>query len=406
MLFRPARASDVDEICALLASATRGPAYVHALLRADRCFDPGQFRVAWTHGRIIACARAAPRAVRLGSMTVPAATIGLVRTDSRYWGKRLTSSLLAECATALSLEGRTLAPLVARRHDLFARHGWHAVPRIALQIPVDALRAPHRPRPVVSRDGDVVGAPLRVHEAPRADLDGLVALHAEANAERTGTAVRDRDAWLTVLDTLALRGGQAFVATRAGRTVGYAAAYPDGENSERVEASELLLAPGDEAAWRPLLGAVADKFGAAATIHAVLPADYRARIAGALGPEVTMRSDDTLMLRAIDPARLLRDITPLLEARLNSAPTFPPSRVRVGPLRGGVTLCVAGGRVVVEPSRRDDPHALPEPALGALALGAGDVDAYLSPDAPPELRATLGRLFPPQDWTYWRADAL
>ena len=83
MILSPARASDLDEVCALLATATRPPEYFHALFMADPAFDPAQIRVARTGGRIVACAKMYPRALRLGTMVVPACGIGNLRTDQQ-----------------------------------------------------------------------------------------------------------------------------------------------------------------------------------------------------------------------------------------------------------------------------------------------------------------------------------
>src|SRR5919197_3717097 len=141
MILSPARASDLDEVCALLATATRPPEYFHALFTADTAFDPAQIRVARTGGRIVACAKMYPRALRLGTLVVPASGIGNVRTDPQRRHKGLASALLGECLIAMYQEGALLAPLFAPRPDLFARHGWHSIPELRLEIPAGVLAA-------------------------------------------------------------------------------------------------------------------------------------------------------------------------------------------------------------------------------------------------------------------------
>src|SRR5581483_11275593 len=121
MLFRPARASDVEAICALLATAKHSAEYLYALLTDDPCFDPAQIRLAWTAGHIVACAKLYPRILRIGTATLPTGGIGNVRTDPRYWHKGLATSLLSECLAAMLFDGMVLAPLFAERHTLFAR---------------------------------------------------------------------------------------------------------------------------------------------------------------------------------------------------------------------------------------------------------------------------------------------
>src|SRR5439155_11973642 len=113
MLFRPARASDMGEICALLATPKRPAEYFHALFTADPGFDPAQIRLAWMGGHIVACAKIYPRALRIGAMVVPACGVGNVRTEPRYRREGPATAPLGEWLTAMYLEGACLAPLFA-----------------------------------------------------------------------------------------------------------------------------------------------------------------------------------------------------------------------------------------------------------------------------------------------------
>lgn len=392
MLFRPARAADVDEVCTLLATAKHGPEYFHALFTADPGFDAGQIRVAWTGGRIVACAKIYPRQLRIGATIVAAGGIGNLRTDPRYWSKGLGSSLLSECLSAMYREGMTLTPLFSKRHALFARRGWHAQAETVLEIPDGALGK-------VTKDEAAMQA--RPFEAP--DLDGVMALHESANAARTGSAVRDRNDWLATLTTLDLRGALSVVAMFENDIVGYAACQPA---PDEVEVVEMLLAPWAEEAWRPLLRAIQKMNGAATVLRAALPTDYRRLITTALGERVTVCERDDLMLRVVDPTALLLQLAPLLAGRLSEAPAGEPLRVRIGPLRGGAALRVDGTALSIDPPRRDDEYTLPETVFLALLLGGDNAQAQLDALALPDAaRHTLRTLFPPQDWVFWRSDA-
>ncbi len=393
MLFRPGRASDMDEICALLASARHRAEYYHALFAADPCFDPAQFRLAWTAGHIVACAKIYPRLLRIGTAVTPAGGIGNLRTDPRHWQKGLATSLLGECLSTLYLEGMTLSPLFAPRPTLFAHRGWCGIGTVQLEIPAQALRAappPATPKTVVrALDGH--------------DLDAVMALHESANAGRTGSAVRTRDDWLDRLTALDLEKSAFLVAEREGEIVGYAATQPQGA---QVDVLELLLAPWAEDAWRPLLAA-ASKAPSVTTVRAWLPGDYRGLVCEAV-PETIIARDDLLMLRLVDPLRLLQGLIPLLTARLREGESeaVEPLDIRVGHLRGGAVLRVAGAEVTVERPRRDDALALPDAAFLALLLGTESApDELAAANLPSAACATLLRLFPPQEWVYWRADA-
>lgn len=397
MLFRPARASDLDEICQLLATARQSPEHIHALWAADPRFDPARIRIAWTGGHIVACAKIFPRMLRIDTTVIAAGGIGNVRTDPRYWQKGLATSLLNECLSAMYLDGMMLAPLFARRHTLFARRGWHAMPEIGLEIPAEAFNA------ILS--GSAPTAQVRRLEA--SDIDAVMALHESSNAARTGTTARDRDAWLTCLTTLDIHGAMMLVAERKSDLVGYAAAIPHGKH---VDVLELLLAPWAEDVWAPLLRGVIAKAGTAVTLGAGLPADYRRLAHEALGAQVTPVAYDELMLRMVDPMRLLEEIQPLLAARMRAmgaaAEPLTPLTVRIGPLRGGAVLRLDGNEVCIDRPRRDDMCVLPEGVFLELLFGtesaAQSLDGLELPEA---ARDILLHLFPPQNWVFWRADA-
>ena len=393
MLFRPARGSDIDEICTLLATSRQSPDHLHALFRADPHFDPAQIRIAWTAGHIVGCAKIYPRVLRIDTATIAAGGIGNVRTDPRYWQKGIATALLNECLSAMYLEGITLAPLFARRHTLFARRGWHAIPEVGLEIPTEAF--------ATAFSGSAPTARVRPLEAN--DIDALMELHESSNAARTGTAARDRDDWFGCLTTLDLHGAMLLVALRKDEIVGYTAAIPHGTH---VDVLELLLAPWAEDAWAPLLRAVAAKAGNAVTLAAGLPADYRRLVCERLGAQATLVACDELMLRIVDPTQLLGELQPLLAARLRTAGAAEPLAVRIGPLRGGAVLCADHNGVAVKHPRRDDPYILPEGVFLELLLGAESAQAALDAlDFPAPVCEMLRCLFPQQDWVFWRADA-
>lgn len=410
MLFRPARAADMDEICTLLATAKQTPAAVHALFMADPAFDPARIRVAWTGGRIVACAVLYPRTLRIGAATVAAAGIGNLRTDPRYWRQGLASALLGECLSSMYQDGIALAPLLSARHTLFLRRGWRPLPEVVLDVPPEALQA-------ASNGG--AAAPGQAHARARVDrlegrdLDAVMALHESVNAARTGSPLRDRDEWLARLTVLDLLGAQLLVARRGKGVAGYAAALPrngqarGGTGSPVVEVVDLLLAPWAEDAWLPLLRAAQDAGGKDARLRLDLPGDYRRLVRDGLGPSVVEETRDDLMMRVVDPFALLRGLAPLLSSRLRDTPAATALRVRVGPLRGGAVLCASGPMVSVERPRRDDVDVLPDDLFLHLLFGVEDAHLMIEQAPLPEAaRETLARLFPLQDWVYWRADAL
>jgi predicted N-acetyltransferase YhbS len=391
MLFRPAHRSDIDEVCMLLATSRQPPEQVHAMLVADPSFDPAQIRLAWTGGRIVACARIYRRTLRIGTASVLVGGIGNLRTDPRHWRQGLASSLLGECLVAMYLEGMVLSPLFAARHTLFARRGWHVMPEPVVEIPAAAL---------IEAKGAGSG-PISVRPFEGGDLDSVAALHESANAGRTGTVVRDQDLWRERLTVLDMQDATALVAECEGEVVGFAWAQP---RKETVELLELLLAPWAEEVWVPLLATVAIHHTGTEMLRATLPADYLGRVQALLADHAVVSMRDDLMLRIVDPGQLLGALGPLLAARLRDIGPVAPLALRIGPLRGGTVLRLAGNELTIERPRREDPWPMPEADFLALLLGAPHGLAHLT-DLPEAARRTLSGLFPPQDWVYWRSDA-
>jgi hypothetical protein len=288
------------------------------------------------------------------------------------------------------LDGMTLAPLFSPRHTLFARRGWHSIPGTRINLTAASLEpvAPDEP-------------PAQVRAFDPHDLDEVMELYDSINAARTGSLVRGRDDWMGCLTALDLRDGSALVAHVQDRIIGYAATQPNGTG---VDVPEILLAPRAEKVWRPLLRGVLLMTGRSTTLCVVAPDDYRRLMSKHPGAALT--TDNTLMLRTVEPARLLREIGSMLALRLRDADRVPPLAVRIGPLRGGAVLRVADREVAVDHPRTNDQYLLPESAFVALLLGAVDarsrLDALPLPDA---ARETLLRLFPPQDWVLWRSDS-
>ena len=213
--------------------------------------------------------------------------------------------------------------------------------------------------------------------------------------------MRTRDDWLGRLTTLDLQQTTFLVAEREGEIAGYLALQAQGAHADVLE---MLLAPWAEDVWRPLLAAVATP-ASVKTVRAWLPGDYRRLICDTI-PQTVVTGDDLLMLRLVDPVRLLQGLLPLLTARLRDGDPVESLDVRIGHLRGGAVLRAAGSAVTVERPRRDDAHVLADAVFLPLLLGAEGAAAGLDVvSLPPAARATLLRLFPPQDWVFWRADA-
>ncbi len=424
MLFRPARPSDLDEIAALLATEGRRPAMVRALWSADASFSPDQIRTAWTGGRIVACAAAYPRVLRLDNGYLPTMVVADVKTHAATARRGLASTLLAEVLQSSSHEGAVLTATIVPTHQttsIFARMGWRPITETVLHLPPDVLdgledspaTAPdpatqaalpdfiEETRPVFAG----ASAKVVVRTLEERDLDPLLSLHEAANWARSGSVLYDAEELRGRLATLHLDGDLVRVAEVEGVLAGFIAAQMRGR---QMDVTQLLLSPRRQDVWAPLLKDLHRAAHETAIIRLGLPADYRALVRERLDWQARVREREDLLLRAIDLGPLLRVAAPVLETRLSRSIGSAEVRVRIGPTRGGAVLGVIGARVVVESPRRDEPVAavLPEELFLALLLGTEGAQAALEAlDLPPDVQELLTALFPPRNWIFWRADA-
>ncbi len=420
MLFRPARASDLDEVCALLATAEGDAGHVRALLLADPGFDPGQFRLAWTGGRIVACAKVYPRLLRIGATTVDVGGIASLQTEPSFERQRLASTLLVECLTAMDQAGLALAIITAPPRTLYTRLGWHALTETTLHLPPDALNCGPEGVGDTGDTGDTGTLPsttdagtiaplsmpdaLCVRSIEERDLGGLLALHQRANRGRTGSVLHDADSLTDHLAVLYLRGMILRVAVeQTGAVVGFIAAQPLGK---QVEVVELLLSSRTSGTWRALLCDVADAAPDAVIMRCGLPVDDRRVVRQALGRHVHVRERRDLLVRVVDPARLLRRLAAMLESRALRAGLLAELTIRFGSLQGGAALRLHGASIDVARPGMADRYVVPESVFLALLFGVehahDDLDALALPGVAGN---ALARLFPPQDWVFWRSEA-
>jgi len=341
----------------------------------------------------------------------------------------LASTLLVECLTAMDQAGLTLAIITAPPRALYARLGWQTLTETMLHLPPDALNcAPGSVESTESTEGtEIMGAAegtatlfpttgvsgntpvsmphtLLVRSIEERDLDGLLALHQAANRGRTGSVLHDADGLTHHLAVLYLRGMTPLVAAeQTGAVVGFIAAQPLGK---QVEVVELLLSSRTSQTWRALLCGVAEAAPDAVIIRCGLPADDRRVVRDTLGRHVHVRERRDLLVRVVDPVRLLRCLAATLESRVLRAGLLADLTVRFGPLQGGVALRLHGASISVTRPGPTDRYVVPASVFLALLFGVeyarDDLDALALPG---EVRHALTRLFPPQDWIFWRSEA-
>lgn len=318
-----------------LPDGWRGRDFFRRYLEQDDTFADENVWVAVRGGRLRACVQIFPRRLRVLGHAVPCGGIGSVFTTPEARGERLATALLERSVEAMRGRGMELSVLFAGRIGFYERLGW---------------RSWRRDQTLLTSAGDATPPPgVTIEPFDRArDLPTVKAIHSSYSASRSGTVVRDDEAWETSLRV----AGNPMEEFRVARSEGSLLAYA------RAIRMEGVLCVSE-------LGRLDDGAEALAAL-----------VAGMLGP----RSPDPLAPPGADPARF--------------------RSVAVMPSFDDLSLTVALENRGVRSRPIEDRSAMLR-CLDTKAL-ARRLDISLLPGE--EGEAFLRRILPPQDVVFWPAD--
>jgi predicted N-acetyltransferase YhbS len=425
---RSARAGELAGVLELIVSAfgERSRERMRTQLFEDSGHRLDQSRLLEVGGVPASYVRVSARPLHYGTAIIPAAGIGAVSTAPVFRGRGYATMVLRDCIDYMRGAGYPLSLLFTGIQGFYARLGWAPFPEYAWHVPVPAERDSRAGTPAGAPEaGPWRGSAARLFNEEK-DLTGVEQVYAAYSACRTGAVARDPAYWrdgqtrcLGILPRFVVERGGTIVAYVSMRGGDPRAGTPDGP--PHCEVHEAGCLPGEEAAFRPLAGAVlaqAHKWGATEVMfrtgnrHGLLAAVTAAAFAGGAPPaHAVVRQNMMLMLH--DLPALVRAALPALQQRLDERPWLGGLRAAFGLHVAGqdAWLSVEGGRVAAGRAQGSTPLSLEEGLFWRLFLGAssvldlaeemaGQAGTRLSADE----MALLDALFPPQDPHFWRAD--
>jgi predicted N-acetyltransferase YhbS len=319
---------------------------------------PNDFAVAVAGDRVVSTVGLLPMQVRVGDVVIPAGQPEFIATESDFRRQGLVRRLL-DLVHGWSAERGDLVQIIAGIPFFYRQFGYS----YGLRRPVEWLVRPETDLAAVGGWG--------IRAATPSDIAEICLLEEAAQAGATARLPFVPELWPVLLE---LPHAPVLVATAGGR----------------VEAvTRVRTGPGEPIYLQAM--AAASPMAAEALIAAVR-ADHPGRtlvvgeraglpLRGVLGAAVPVSRRKWLYVRIAEPARLLRHLRPVLDARLAASPfASADGRIEISFYRSGVAIVYRGGRVTeVIPTVRDDSGGslpdvhVPPDLLPTLLFGPGNV---------------------------------
>lgn len=173
-----------------LPDGWRGRHYFRRFMDYDPSYVDENVWVAADGGVLLGSVQILPRRIRVLGHAIPTGGLGALFTLPEHRGKRIASLLVEAAVDAMVERGMEISLLHAQRQDFFEQRGWAAwKSERTLLRRVDPNSA--RPKGELPSSYDFE---FSVFDRER-DLAALKAIHSAYSASRSGTAVRDDDAW-------------------------------------------------------------------------------------------------------------------------------------------------------------------------------------------------------------------
>lgn len=319
---------------------------------------PDDFALAVAGGRVVSTVGLLPMELSVGDVLLPTGRPEFIATDPAFRGRGLVRQLL-DLVHGWSVDRGDLVQVIAGIPFFYRQFGYS----YGLRLPVEWL--------VPVKTEMAVGRGWAVRLAEPADIPEICVLEEEA---QFGAAVRLpflKGLWPVLL---ALPHAPVLVATAGGRVeaVTRVRTGPSGPVHLRGMAAR------DPAAAKALIAAARTEYPGRTL---VIGERAGLSLRHVLGAAVPVARRKWLYARIADPARLLRHLWPVLDARLAASPFSSASgRIDISFYRSGAAIGYREGRVIeVSATPRDgsgrsqpDVH-IPPDLLPRLLFGAGYV---------------------------------
>ena len=405
MEIRELQEAELEEVVSMQCQAfgrPTGQERYRQYVRGDASFRWDQARVAVVDGKIVAHLRIWDRKLRVGKTAVPCGGIGSVCTKPEQKGKGYASTLVRQGHDEMRALGYEVALLFSDIPFRFYRRiGYECVPRPGFTL---EEMAPRQAEPELDWE-------VEEFDEPR-DLEQVIALHRDCNAEQSGTIVRSQQYWEAVPSRI--RGLlPTLVARRNGRVRGYLNHLTEGDTLSLREVAYDKEERSGLAAMGHHLLSLSERSGAK-RISGYVPhrhpfVDKLARLSQA---NLSVFSSGKMMLFAVDLSAMLERLRPALQERIDRSQPDISADVEVVVQANGqeCALRLDGGRLEVRPGGSTEALNLPPDLFWRLLMGESTV-AQLKPvlssrgaKLDDEITEFIGALFPATGMLYWESD--
>ena len=283
------------------AASTRYWAYFHE----EPTYQFEQSRILIEQGRIVAHLRIWDRQIRVRGATLRVGGIGSVLTHPDFRGRGYAQALIRDAELYMQQAGYDLGMLFTIiGTPFYAKLGWIPLPLPTFSFPVG------EPTTAFSDSARILD--------DTADLPAVMALYDAANANQTGTEIRNSGYWRSGPSRYRKLFPQKGI-ERNGELVGY---LNYDNNGSDLKVCEVCFMPGDEEACQVVahtLFAAAKKEGLK-TIKGSLPPDHTllARLADLSNSQPRFSQHQKTMVKMLDWGTIRKKLTDM-------APADPPS---------------------------------------------------------------------------------
>ena len=393
-------AKDRREALDVIADSFKGGMRDHMTkaLWKGSAFDPEYTRIAVADGRVVSVVVMAPRDVMLGSLTVPAMTVGPVATHADYRKLGYSSAVLNDATEYMAGKSVQLAYLRGPRR-FYSRFGYYSYMTASLaKIRVN--------------DAERVGLPGKIRAMKSVDLPTVAKIYKSVTAGRTMVAKRSLRTWEWLLKygryTYLFKGPKVILDDK-GRICGYVTLNTDGG----FRVGELVTKP-NERSWCIALGLLAKEGRRQKLDNFVVPVPWTGamgvfirQIVGALF-YMHSRSTGGDSLKILNMPVLMKTLEPVFKERWKAGGRRERSlQFTLNSELGSVGFIVKGRSVRVVKPGKGLSVKLPACWLSGMLTGCWSVrNVALRKGVviPEELISVLDVLFP-ESWPYsYRGD--
>jgi predicted acetyltransferase len=370
-----------------------------AMIRHDPWRDRQQSFGAFVEGHLVAHARLHHRPVRMGRACLNMAGVCEVVTHPDHRRQGYGHRVLKAAIDWMRASGTHFAVLYTGVHPFYAAVGWGTLEETFWYVPLDSVPRLGNGNYHISR------LSIGNSPSPLADIYERSCGQHPISLRRTPVYWQSWPLWANANPWFGTLDDVWTVARTEDTVAGYGAVQRSLLRSDSVAIIEACVLPDHDDALFDICDALVERCrtAGARSIELNLPADHC--LVSRLSPVGEQTANRNAMVRVIEPAAMLRALSPELELR--SKRFTSPAQVRLRSPLGSATLSLNRGGVTIDDTTQAPVADLSPAGLGSLLLGFRPAPALAEAGELHARTATvelLDLLFPGLDSHYWQID--